>query len=120
MTDTTRHPTARAAVWSSGDPTIAPSGGDFPPGSAWKGWDRSLAMAVLKGSQLRVLSLDPSGLAVDTQWVRITDRGRLRVAVMHPFNGVAVPRHRRRPGQHPPRTPELTFRVIPCRTTAAR
>ena len=45
-------------------------------------------MAVLKGSQLRVLRLDASGLAVDTQWVRITDRGRLRVAVMHPFNGL--------------------------------
>ena len=88
MTDTTRHPNARAAVWSSGSPTIAPSGGDFLRGSAWKGWDHSLAMAVLKGSQLRVLRLDPTGLTVETQWVRITDRGRLRVAVMHPSNGV--------------------------------
>jgi aldose sugar dehydrogenase len=88
MTDTSRHPGARRAVWSSGDPTIAPSGGDFIRGSAWKGWDRSLAMAVLKGQQLRVLRLDSNGLNVDTQWVRITDRGRLRVAVMHPTNGV--------------------------------
>jgi glucose/arabinose dehydrogenase len=88
MTDTTRHPSARRAVWSSGDPTIAPSGGDFIRGSAWKGWDRSLAMAVLKGQQLRVLRLDVNGLAVETQWVRVTDRGRLRVAVMHPNNGL--------------------------------
>ena len=28
---------------------------------AWKGWDRSLAMAVLKGQQLRVLRLDTTG-----------------------------------------------------------
>jgi glucose/arabinose dehydrogenase len=88
MTDTARHPGARSAVWSSGDPTIAPSGGDFIRGSAWKGWDRSVAMAVLKGQQLRVLRLDYDGLAVETQWVRVTDRGRLRVAVMHPENGV--------------------------------
>ena len=45
-------------------------------------------MAVLKDQQLRVLRLDANGLAVDTQWVRITDRGRLRVAVMHPTNGL--------------------------------
>ena len=87
MTDTARHPGARRAVWSSGFPTIAPSGGDFMRGPQWKGWDRSLAMAVLKGQQLRVLRLDNNGLAVDTQWVRITDQGRLRVAVMHPSNG---------------------------------
>ena len=60
----------------------------FIRGSAWKGWDRSLAMAVLKGQQLRVLRLDVTGLAVETQWVRVTDRGRLRVAVMHPNNGL--------------------------------
>jgi glucose/arabinose dehydrogenase len=88
MTDRARHPNARSAVWSSGYPTIAPSGGDFVRGSHWLGWDRSVAMAVLKGQQLRVLRLDTTGTAVDTQWVRITTRGRLRVAVMHPTNGV--------------------------------
>jgi glucose/arabinose dehydrogenase len=88
MTDTSRHPSARSAVWSSGNPTIAPSGGDFLHGSSWKGWDRSLGMAVLKGQQLRVLRLNTAGTGVNTQWVRITDRGRLRVAVMHPSNGL--------------------------------
>jgi aldose sugar dehydrogenase len=84
MTDTVRHPGARGAVWSSGFPTIAPSGGDFTRGPVWDG---SLAMAVLKGQQLRVLRLDNNGLAWVTQWVSITDQGRLRVAVMHPSNG---------------------------------
>jgi glucose/arabinose dehydrogenase len=88
MTDRTRHPNARSAVWSSGFPTIAPSGGDFVRGSHWLGWDRSLAMAVLKGQQLRVLRLNSTGTALDAQWVRITNQGRLRVAVMHPTNGV--------------------------------
>lgn len=86
MTDTTRHPGARTAVWSSGNPTIAPSGGTFLSGPRWKGWDRSLAMAVLKDHQLRVLRFTTSGNAVDTQWVRITDRGRLRVAVLNHTN----------------------------------
>jgi glucose/arabinose dehydrogenase len=88
MTDTVRHPGARQAVWSSGSPTIAPSGGDFIHGSQWKGWNPALGMAVLKGQQLRVLRLNSTGTAVEAQWVRITDRGRLRVAVMHPSNGV--------------------------------
>ena len=88
MTDKTRHPNAQSAVWSSGFPTIAPSGGTFISGSSWKGWDRSLAMAVLKDHHLRVLRLNSAGTAVETQWVRITDRGRLRVAVMHPSNGL--------------------------------
>jgi glucose/arabinose dehydrogenase len=88
MTDKVRHPTARSAVWSSGSPTIAPSGGDFIRGSQWKGWDRALGMAVLKDHHLRVLRLNTAGTAVDTQWVRVSDRGRLRVAVMHPTNGV--------------------------------
>ena len=87
MTDKARHPGARAAMWSSGDPTIAPSGGAFISGSAWKGWDKALAMAVLKDHHLRVLQLNADGTAVSTQWVRISDRGRLRVAVMHPTNG---------------------------------
>jgi aldose sugar dehydrogenase len=86
MTDTSRHPGARTAVWSSGNPTIAPSGGTFLSGARWKGWDRALAMAVLKDHHLRVLRLTPGGSAVATQWVRITDRGRLRVAVLNPTN----------------------------------
>ena len=32
--------------------------------------------------------LNASGTAVANEWVRITDRGRLRVAVQHPTNGL--------------------------------
>lgn len=39
-------------------------------------------MAVLNGQQLLVLGLNsPNANAVEQQWVRITERGRLRVAV---------------------------------------
>jgi glucose/arabinose dehydrogenase len=84
MTDTTKFPDAQRAVWSSGVPTIAPSGGTFLTGSRWSGWDGALAVAVLKGSQLRVMALSADGTAVEQQWTRITDRGRLRVAVQGP------------------------------------
>lgn len=86
MTDTVRHPGARAAVWSSGYPTIAPSGGTFVAGDRWSGWRSALAMAVLKGRQLRVLGFDAAGTATTVEWVRVTDQGRLRVAVQGPDN----------------------------------
>lgn len=83
MTDTTRHPGARAAVWRSGTSTIAPSGGTFLVGPQWRGWHNALAMAVLKGQQLRAIGFDAQ-TAVEIEWVRITDRGRLRSAVQGP------------------------------------
>ena len=105
MTDTTRHPGARSAVWSSGDPTIAPSGGDFTAGPRWKGWDRALAMAVLKG---------PAAARPAPGHQR--SRCRRPVGAHHrpgpaarrgdaPVQRHPVHRHRRRPRQHPPRTP---------------
>jgi aldose sugar dehydrogenase len=84
MTDLTKFPNARVAVWSSGLPTIAPSGGTILSGSQWAGWDKALAMAVLKGQQLKVLGFTADGTAVEGQWDRIHDQGRLRVAVQGP------------------------------------
>ncbi|MEH3033995.1 MAG: PQQ-dependent sugar dehydrogenase [Aeromicrobium erythreum] len=60
MTDYALPGSQRAAVWRSGNPTIAPSGADFVSGSAWGSFDGMLAMGVLKGQQLRLLKLDAS------------------------------------------------------------
>jgi glucose/arabinose dehydrogenase len=84
MTDLAKFPNARRAVWSSGNPTIAPSGGTFLSGDRWSGWNGALALAVLKGEELRVLALDNNGTAVAQQWTRIEDRGRIRSAVQGP------------------------------------
>jgi glucose/arabinose dehydrogenase len=81
MTDRTKFPNARVALWSSGAPTIAPSGGTILSGSQWAGWNGALATAVLKGQQLRVFGFTPDGLALETQWTAVTNRGRLRSAV---------------------------------------
>jgi len=92
MTDLGRYPSAVPAVWSSGYPTIAPSGGTFVTKGLhqWTGWQDQLAMAVLKGQQLRVLRFDQGRTSVEAQDVHITDRGRLRVAVMGPDGALYV------------------------------
>jgi glucose/arabinose dehydrogenase len=90
MTDTMRHPGARRAAWTSGNPTIAPSGGTFLSGAAWGSWRGTLAMAVLKGQELRFVRFDGAGTSTADQWTRLTDLGRLRVAVEGPGGDLFV------------------------------
>jgi glucose/arabinose dehydrogenase len=90
MTDVGKFPDARRATWSSGYPTIAPSGGVILSGAQWAGWDKALAVAVLKGQQLRVIGLKPDGRGVEIEWTRIQDRGRLRVAVQGPDGALYI------------------------------
>jgi aldose sugar dehydrogenase len=62
MTDLAKFPNPMRPVWRSGDGgTIAPSGATFLSGSQWKALDGALAVAVLKGSQLRLMYLDGPG-----------------------------------------------------------
>jgi glucose/arabinose dehydrogenase len=89
MTDFTKFPNAKPAVWSSGCPTIAPSGGTFLSGTQWKAWNNGLAMAVLKGSQLHVVSFFNNDTKT-LEWTDITNRGRLRVAVEGPDGNLYV------------------------------
>jgi glucose/arabinose dehydrogenase len=90
MTDLGKFPNARPAIWSSGFPTIAPSGGAILSGSQWAGWDKALAVAVLRGQQLRVIGLTPDGRGAEIEWTRIQDRGRLRVAVQGPDGALYI------------------------------
>lgn len=53
-------PGATAAVWSSGCPTVAPSGATFLDGSHWGGRDGLLAVAMLKQQQLTLLDVNDS------------------------------------------------------------
>ncbi len=90
MTDVARVPGARGAVWSSGSPTIAPSGATFVVGAQWKAWNAALVLANLKGSHLRVLILDEAGTKAVAQFVALTDRGRLRTVVQGPDGNLYV------------------------------
>lgn len=76
-------PGGEPAVWSSGSPTIAPSGATFLSGPQWGSWDGALAVAVLKDRHLRIMFLDDAG-GVTSTVVALADSPRLRSAVLGP------------------------------------
>jgi aldose sugar dehydrogenase len=82
MTDLVKFPKAMRPQWRSGFPTIAPSGGTFVTSSLWGDRAGQLAMAVLKGHQLRMINLCPG--CSDAGGAVVTNLGRLRVAVEGP------------------------------------
>jgi glucose/arabinose dehydrogenase len=61
MTDLTLYPDANQALWSSGLPTLAPSGMSFLDGNQWGLWDNAMVVAFLKTAQLGFFRLDASG-----------------------------------------------------------
>ncbi len=89
MTDLVKFPAAKPAIWSSGCPTIAPSGLVFTTGAQWAGWSNNPSMAVLKGTELRSIMLDGSN-GIFRQDSNITDRGRLRSAVQGPDGNLYI------------------------------
>ncbi|MGY1801996.1 PQQ-dependent sugar dehydrogenase [Blastococcus sp. SYSU D00922] len=58
---------AVAAVWSSGEPTLATSGATFVTGSEWGAYDGLLLVALLKAQGVLALRLDDAG-AVQEQF----------------------------------------------------
>jgi glucose/arabinose dehydrogenase len=90
MTDSVRHPGAMLPVFSSGCPTIAPSGATFVYGPQWGHWDGGLVIAVLKGSQLRMIRISDDGTRATAVSVAVTDRGRLRSATVGPDGALYV------------------------------
>ena len=57
MTDRKRYPDAHGPKWRSGNPTVATSGGVFLSGSQWENWNGWLAVAMLKGSGIKLFSV---------------------------------------------------------------
>ena len=77
MTDLVKFPNAVEAIWSSGSPTLAPSGATFIEGAAWGDWDGVLAVATLKAMHLHIYFVTSEGDVTDDFRV-IEDQGRLR------------------------------------------
>lgn len=85
MTDKKAYPDAIDAIWSSGNPTIAPSGVTFLTGEKWQAWEGRLAMAVLKNQHLRIFTVNSDNtMAKDFDDLFVKQFGRLRTAVMGP------------------------------------
>ncbi|CAM3700306.1 PQQ-dependent sugar dehydrogenase [Nocardioides zeicaulis] len=79
MTDQSLPGEQQDARWSSGDPTLATSGGAWVHGRQWGALDGTLAVAALKASRVVFLRFDDQGTL---QWVRspkaLQQLGRLR------------------------------------------
>jgi glucose/arabinose dehydrogenase len=73
------------AVWRSGDPTIATSGGGFVQGKAWKGFNGNFAAAALAGSRVVFLDLTKAGKLRKARTPAALRRfGRIRTVVDGP------------------------------------
>lgn len=82
MTDLTVFPTANEALWSSGFPTLAPSGMSFLDGSQWGDWDEAMVVAFLKVKRLGFYKLSETN---DLQSLAYTNfPNRLRTAEQGP------------------------------------
>ena len=85
MTDRKKYPKAVRAVWSSGRPTVATSGLTFLSGQRWETWNGALAVAELKGADVRLLFLDKAGKVTSTRTMPGADRfGRIRTVQQGP------------------------------------
>ncbi len=73
-------PGAVPAVWSSGAPTLAPSGATFLDGPEWGDYDGLLLIGLLKAQGVLALRLDDGGAVVDEFLVPELDgtHGRIR------------------------------------------
>ncbi len=77
MTDSAQ-PNVMPAVWSSGRPTLAVSGGTFLDGDRWGAFDGALAIASLKNQTLRLLFFDADARFLGDRVLVDGELGRLR------------------------------------------
>lgn len=90
MTDKAAIPDAVEAIWSSGTPTIAPSGAVFLQGTQWKAWDGALAVAILKGEQLKIMTIDANNKVTTADDLFVKQFGRLRAATLGPDGALYI------------------------------
>ena len=116
MTDLAKFPDAVEAKWSSGESSLATSGGIFLEGAQWGIWEGRLAVATLRDSKLRLFEFTPDGAFVSQVIVAALNGtyGRLRTPMMGPDGALYVttsngPRKdhilRVAPGTRPPPPP---------------
>lgn len=89
MTDTDTFADANVSVWSSGSPTIAPSGAALLKGRDWGRLDGWLAVSVLKGQKLLVLNISNGSVAGERSYFA-NEHGRLRAATLGPDGALYV------------------------------
>lgn len=78
MTDVQKYPEAILALWSSGSPTIATSGGTIIKGEKWLKYENAIAVAAQKGSRIMLLITDPSLNILQREDIYVNEIGRVR------------------------------------------
>jgi aldose sugar dehydrogenase len=112
MTNLVKFPHSMHPVWRSGDGgTIAPSGATFLSGSQWKALNGALAVAVLKGSQLRLMYFDGPGYVTGTTPI-LRNGVRLRSAVEGPDGSLYISTDQRN-GSTPASGQDQIWRLTP-------
>ena len=89
MTDTGSFADANTSVWSSGTPTIAPSGAALLKGKDWGRLEGWLAVSVLKAQKLLVLNIVNGSVAGERSYFA-NEHGRLRAATLGPDGALYV------------------------------
>lgn len=85
MTDQSLPGRQRAAVWRSGNPTLATSGGGFVYGDRWGAYNGSFAVAALKAERVVFLQLSSSGKLEKVRVpAALREFGRIRTVVDGP------------------------------------
>jgi len=77
MTDKIKYPDAIDPVWTSGDSTIAISGITQITGEKWGIWNGAIAVAALKGQQVRIMEFESENKLAEIATI-LTDIGRIR------------------------------------------
>lgn len=89
MTDKQRFPNAIEAIWSSGNPTQAPSGATFLYGEKWQLWEGWLAVAMLKAKHLKILHLQENKVVEEIKMFE-GEFGRLRAVTIGPDQALYI------------------------------
>ncbi len=88
MTDLTKFPTARPAMWTSGFPTVATSGAAFLTDARWGAWRGALAVALLKDQGISLMRMNPtpgpSRVVAVTPLAQAEGFGRIRSLMQGP------------------------------------
>lgn len=90
MTDKKKFPNAIEAIWSSGNPTQAPSGASFVNGPQWKAWDGALFVCFLKDRHLKVMLIDENNKLTDEVELFKGKFGRIRAATQGPDGNLYI------------------------------
>lgn len=91
MTDLAKYPDARSAVYSTGNPTLALSGGTWLSGSQWGSLDGTFVAAALKATSVRVLAISAQNALQSVSDIpELSAFGRLRTAQQGPDGALYV------------------------------